>query len=430
MKTLLTAVFLFLATSQSYAHDAHPEAESKFLRVLTYEQVQSLSEKSRNQYMRALAQTLVELSEQKSKKISFFEQLFSLGSIAYAGPLYHCIGGGVPVDEKVKTCGVQSYAGFTCANAGENICNPLVFGVSSSGEPVCHKNATTKWCFDNTKLGVDQFLGPVFKANSKDDWNKLRGHLQQACNDSSSIRESRSEVASACGYVRQQMQVNEDVRKLMASGYSYKAETLEAHSGHCDDSCSASEPKIGRSSFQALKDLGNLGSNFSGFYPAQHTFARNTKEATIPGVKGELVSPMPGCTHKDHYHYRGSAFHAAQDLVAPYRTPVQSVAPGVVVTATAKGDGYGNSVVVMHKTADGEVFYSGYHHLAAIHLRKGDRVDAGKVLGTMGNTGISTGAHLHFEIMDKNQKRSNPLVYYPNGICSSESGRGSNLAAL
>ncbi len=438
MKTFLTAVFLFLATSLVIAQDngARPD----FLKILTYEQVQSLNSQSRNAYAQSVAKVLVELSKQKklqkNQKISFVEQWFSLGSIAYAAPLYQCIGAGVPVDAKVNTCGVNSYAGFTCAKANESICNPLVFGVSNSGQPVCSAGATTKWCFDNTKLGTDQTLDPVFKANNVDEWNKLRAALEQACNDSSTIKESRSEVASACGYVRAQMQVNEDIRKLMAKDYTYKNQAkpkqhVEAKNDSCNGACAAaavaSRSVSARSNFQVLKEV-------SGFYPSSHSFARNAKEANIPGIIGELLSPMPGCSsdgpHQDNYHYRGSQFHAAQDLNAAYGTPVRSVAPGIVVTATAKGDGYGNSVVVMHKTIDGEVFYTGYHHLASIKLRRGDRIAAGNVLGAMGNTGISTGAHLHFEIMDKNQKRSNPAVYYPNGMCSRAQIQSTRLAAL
>ena len=424
MNTILTTVFLFLALSFAHAHNEGADTPPSFLRLFTYEQGQNLREDSRNSYMQSVAQVLVALSEDKPRKISFFEELLSMGSIAYASPLYQCIGGGVPVDGKSSSCGVQSYAGFTCKSG--NICNPLVFGVSASGEPVCHANATTKWCFDNTKLGQTQFLGPVFKTNKVEQWNKLRDQLQQACNNPSSVRESRQEVASACGYVRQQMEVNENIRKLMSKGYTYKVEAMNV--GHCH-SCA----QHGGSNIHDLASLGAVAAKATGFYPHQHRFEGNGQTVTIAGVKGQLVSPMPGCNApggRSGYTRRGSIFHAAQDLTAYYGAPVVSVAPGVVVASRYGGDGYGNSVVVMHKTNNGEVFYSGYHHLASRKLQPGTKVAAGATLGTMGSTGLSTGPHLHFEIMDRNQRRSNPAAYYPQGICSPNSVNAPNLASL
>lgn len=442
MKTYLTAVFLFsslsfcsliLPASQARASDTNAKKPS-FLRVLSYDEVKTLNEEARHDYINAIATVLVALSESntKSKKITFMDQLFSLGSFAYAAPLYQCIGGGVPVDTKASTCGVQSYAGFSCA-AGKKICNPMVFGVGSNDQPTCHENATTKWCYQNTTLGKTNFLTPVFKENNLNEWNKLRAELEQACNDSSKISEAKKDVAEACGYVRLQMELNEDVRKLMANGYTYKTEgkTLA-----CND-CKSNQVK------NNLQDLKKVSASFAGFSNGSGTslnaaaasafsglmVAKYTKSKgpTIAGISGRLSTPMPGCRSlKDHYHHREGHFHAAQDLVASYGAPVKSVASGVVVSSL-NGGGYGNRVVVMHKTENGEPFYSTYSHLNSRQLKVGEPVAAGTTVGTMGNTGISYGAHLHFEIIDKNHIRSNPAAYYPNGICNSPS---TNLASL
>lgn len=437
MKTIWTAVFLFLALSFTSAHSIDLSlSQASFLKVLSFDEVKNLSKESRHNYVQSIAKVLTVLSVNtpKAKTYTYFEQLFSLGTIAYAAPSYLCVGGGVPVDSKEKSCGVQSYAGFSCS-AGEKICNPMVFGVNNSGSPVCHASATTKWCFENTKLGTTQTLDPVFKANKVADWNNLRSHIEKACSDPFAIEEKQSAVIEACDYLRQQMQVNEDVRKLMAKDYTYKTSVEGSPLTYCTERCRL--PVVNNSNF---KDLINLSvTSPIRFYQRNRAFNSNSKEASIRGLKGQLLSPMPGCyaNGKDHYHFRGDGhFHGAQDLTGPLKSRVQSVASGVVVSSISGcgkgscGYGYGNSIVVKHEMANGEIFYSSYNHLASVNLKQGDKVAAGSSIGTMGNSGYSSGPHLHFEIMDKNLSRSNPSAYYPQGICSPNSGPQTHLAGL
>lgn len=89
-----------------------------------------------------------------------------------------------------------------------------------------------------------------------------------------------------------------------------------------------------------------------------------------------------------------NARHEGLDLVGAYREPVLATAPGVVTFAGWKG-AYGRMVEVDH----GFGFKTRYAHLRRIDVEKGEAVDFGKQLGQMGNTGRSTGAHLHYEII-------------------------------
>lgn len=68
--------------------------------------------------------------------------------------------------------------------------------------------------------------------------------------------------------------------------------------------------------------------------------------------------------------------------------------------------GYGKTVVVTHRFG----FQTRYAHLTLIYTRKGAKVEKGDVIGFVGSTGISTGNHLHYEVI-KNQKRINPLNF-------------------
>ncbi len=89
-----------------------------------------------------------------------------------------------------------------------------------------------------------------------------------------------------------------------------------------------------------------------------------------------------------------SAVHEGLDLVAKYKSPIVVTAPGKVVYAGWRGR-YGRMVEIDH----GMGIRTRYAHLAKITARKGQRVDRGDEVGLLGNSGRSTGAHLHYEVL-------------------------------
>ncbi|MFG3347339.1 M23 family metallopeptidase [Streptomyces sp. NPDC048018] len=90
--------------------------------------------------------------------------------------------------------------------------------------------------------------------------------------------------------------------------------------------------------------------------------------------------------------------HSGQDFAVPVGTPVKAAATGTVVKAGPYGGGdgpaYGNAIVIKH--ANGK--YSQYAHLSKIKVNIGQKVSAGQRIALSGNTGNSSGPHLHFEI--------------------------------
>jgi murein DD-endopeptidase MepM/ murein hydrolase activator NlpD len=86
--------------------------------------------------------------------------------------------------------------------------------------------------------------------------------------------------------------------------------------------------------------------------------------------------------------------HHGLDLATGYGAPVRAPAPGSIAF-TGTNAGYGLTVVVQH----GRDIATRYAHLSRVGVRRGDRVDRGQVLGWSGNTGRSTGAHLHYEVI-------------------------------
>ncbi|MCB4801320.1 murein DD-endopeptidase MepM/ murein hydrolase activator NlpD [Methylobacterium brachiatum] len=108
-------------------------------------------------------------------------------------------------------------------------------------------------------------------------------------------------------------------------------------------------------------------------------------------TRGEPVVSSPFGTRLDPFT-RGLALHTGLDLRAESGEPARATAPGRVSAADYAG-GYGNMVEIDH----GHGVVTRFGHLARILVRPGQRVAAGDVVGLVGSTGRSTGAHLHYE---------------------------------
>lgn len=127
-------------------------------------------------------------------------------------------------------------------------------------------------------------------------------------------------------------------------------------------------------------------------------------------VRKEPAFPLTGTAYRvsDRYGQRTdpftgkTAFHAGIDLACAQGTAVLAVEDGVIVTAK-NGSSYGNYLRICH--ADEVVTV--YAHLQYLYVRAGEVVRKGQVLGTVGQTGRATGAHLHFELYRQGE-RCNP----------------------
>jgi murein DD-endopeptidase MepM/ murein hydrolase activator NlpD len=121
----------------------------------------------------------------------------------------------------------------------------------------------------------------------------------------------------------------------------------------------------------------------------------NKAEHEISDVQIPILAPVSSAfgMRKDPFSSK-TKFHKGVDLAAPEGMSVPAALPGKVISAGYES-GYGNTVLIQH----GNGLQTRYGHLGSINVKKGDVVASESVLGTVGNTGRSTGPHLHFEVI-------------------------------
>ena len=126
-------------------------------------------------------------------------------------------------------------------------------------------------------------------------------------------------------------------------------------------------------------------------------------------IKTLMKTPINGARLSSSFGLRKhpilgfNKLHQGTDFAAPTGTPIMASGNGVIVMAQ-KYKGYGNYVLIRHNS----IFQTAYGHMSKFGkgIRKGVRVAQGKIIGYVGSTGMSTGPHLHYEVI-KNRKRVN-----------------------
>jgi len=124
-------------------------------------------------------------------------------------------------------------------------------------------------------------------------------------------------------------------------------------------------------------------------------------EGKITSDFGYRVAPTKGA----------STGHSGIDIGVPVGTPVRSIMDGIVIAANSKMRGYGNGVFIDHGIINDKHIVSEYGHLSEFEVKVGDKVTKGQIIAKSGNSGISTGPHLHLTIRE-NGIPVNPQTYF------------------
>jgi murein DD-endopeptidase MepM/ murein hydrolase activator NlpD len=141
--------------------------------------------------------------------------------------------------------------------------------------------------------------------------------------------------------------------------------------------------------------------------------------ASIPAImplnNKNLKHAPSGYGWRTHPIYKTQEFHPGMDFTAEQGTPIYATGDGVVEIADANAQGYGNHVVINH----GFGYQTLYGHMSKIATAPGKKVKRGDLIGYVGSTGLSTGPHVHYEVI-KNGEKVNPINFYYNDLSPQE----------
>ncbi|MFZ5970235.1 MAG: M23 family metallopeptidase [Bacteroidota bacterium] len=151
--------------------------------------------------------------------------------------------------------------------------------------------------------------------------------------------------------------------------------------------------------------------------------------AAIPAIQPiankELIALASGFGMRVHPVYKVKKMHTGIDFAAPIGTPIYATADGVIDEVQVSFSGYGKMLEIDH----GFGYRTRYAHMHGFAVRKGQKVKRGELIGYVGNTGLSTAPHLHYEVLISGGQ-VNPIHYFFNDLNATEYEKIIELASI
>lgn len=222
-----------------------------------------------------------------------------------------------------------------------------------------------------------------------------------------SINELKERDASVYRAIFEADPINYDTRKASVNDYKdlegfANSESLKALNQRVD--ALAEQVTIQTKSMEQLAKLAENKTEFLASIPAIQ-----------PVSNKKLRSMASGFGYRLHPIYKTYKMHSGIDFTAPTGTPIYATGNGRVVPAPNGASGYGNHVVIDH----GFGYKTLYAHMYKSKVCMGERVKRGQLIGYVGNTGLSSGPHLHYEVI-KNGNKINPINYFFNDLTETD----------
>ncbi len=150
------------------------------------------------------------------------------------------------------------------------------------------------------------------------------------------------------------------------------------------------------------------------YYKNRHLYLEAIP-AIQPIANEKLKRIASGFGSRIHPIYKTRKSHTGIDFTAPSGTEIYATGNGIVTHSGNQGDGYGNKVIINH----GYGYETLYGHCSRVLVRKGQKVKRGQKIALVGNTGQSSGPHLHYEVI-RNDVKINPVNFFFNDLTPEE----------
>jgi len=174
-----------------------------------------------------------------------------------------------------------------------------------------------------------------------------------------------------------------------------------------DEEISKSFDEKHREWFFALVEILPLLDPTSEFNPDEFIIPEIIDSPDIPSIW-----PASGRVTSEFGEMRLTHIHKGIDIANNTGTPVKSTANGMVIAVGSSGN-MGKRIMIYHGTDEnGNTYVTVYAHLSQFKVSAGEKVSQGDLIGLMGNTGLSTGSHLHYEVR-VNGIKVNPRYFLP-----------------
>jgi murein DD-endopeptidase MepM/ murein hydrolase activator NlpD len=151
--------------------------------------------------------------------------------------------------------------------------------------------------------------------------------------------------------------------------------------------------------------------------------------AAIPAIQPisnkQLLALASGFGYRVHPIYKVKKLHTGIDFAASIGTPIYATADGKVQSVDIKFSGYGKVVEIDH----GFGYRTRYAHMHEFAVRQGQSIKRGDLIGYVGNTGLSTAPHLHYEVLI-NGTQVDPVHYFYNDLTAAEYEKVLELASI
>jgi len=151
--------------------------------------------------------------------------------------------------------------------------------------------------------------------------------------------------------------------------------------------------------------------------------------AAIPAIQPisneQLVALASGFGMRIHPVYKVRKLHTGIDFAAPIGTPIYATADGTVAEVSVRFSGYGKMIEIDH----GFGYRTRYAHMPDFAVRQGQNIKRGELIGYVGDTGLSTAPHLHYEVL-RNGTQINPVHYFFNDLTPAEYEKIVELASI